>query len=370
VNRDRRQHGRAAALGVAAAVVLVVTGGCGSASSAGHADPPAVHSQRPALTAAVAAGLLAAFDRSDSAASASGNIAVLGADEAPPALDDSIAAVHRAQASHSPQPTFSHADPVFAIPGGTPSCFLAAATLHLKGDEIPEYDVSQFIQGPLGGWQLNLHVLVPSSAEPQLALIGAQPATSAAAAIPAARRQALVSQVFARTTAVAHPDFSLLASSVVLDQELGAGWTLYLQALRAAHMTVSRTLTGVQWSACAARAGGSVIAFLTIEAADTIRPLPGGSGVAELTAQDPDMIGIGQRTTVRGSSISVSRVEEFLLSVPVSADAPAQILGLVDAPVSVSTVPADPSSASTVPADPSSASTVPAGTPSAKATAP
>jgi hypothetical protein len=339
---NREQGRRCAATLCAAALLLVAACGAdppghdpaGPASS-GPASPADPVSSARELTVGQATQVLAAFDRSDSAASVSGNITALRADEAAPALDDSLAAVYRARASHAKQAPYNHADPVFAIPAGNPGCLLAAATLRSGGGEIPENDVSQFTRGPSGTWKLDLHVLVGPSTGPELASIGAQPATLTATAIGAARRQALVSQLFARTTATPHPDLSLVASSVVLDQQLGMGWTLYRQGLRAGHMALSREMTGSQWSACAARAGSSLVAFVTIDATDTITPLPGGPPTAELTTQDPDLIGLGRHTAVRGASIKISRVEEFLLSVPAAASAPAAVLGLIDAPVSL-----------------------------------
>jgi hypothetical protein len=68
-------------------------------------------------------------------------------------------------------------------------------------------------------------------------------------------------------------------------------------------------------------------------ATDTNRPLPGGPKVVELTQQDPDLAAVGRTTPVRGASIMVSRIEEFLLSIPPSG--PAVVLGLIDAPVAV-----------------------------------
>jgi hypothetical protein len=328
VNR-KRSRCHAAVLG-AAAVVLVAACGGPPGNSAGSSDPPR---QAPELTRAQAARILAAFDRSDSAASVAENIGALRDDETAWALDDSIAAVRRAQSSHARQAPYSHADPVFAIPPGDPGCFLVAATLRSQGSEVPQYDVSQFTRDPAGTWKLNMHALVGQPAEPELALAGESPATSSAAAISAARRAALVSQIFARTTGTRRPDLSLVSSSAVLDQQLGMGWTMYQQGLRVARMTVSRTLTASQWSACAARAGGSVIAFVTLGVTDTIRPLPGGPKVVELTPQDPDLAALGRAAPVRGASIMVSRVEEFLLSVPPSG--PAAVLGLIDAPVAI-----------------------------------
>jgi hypothetical protein len=328
-----RDRGRQWAAAIGAAALAATAAGCGSAP-ARHADPlgPA-----PELATAQATHILAAFDASDSAASTAGDIAVLRTDEEPPALDDSIAAIHRAQASHTKQAPYSHSDPVFAIPGGDPGCFLVAASLRSVGDELAQYDVSQFVTGPSGHWQLDLHVLVGQSAVPELATIGSRPAVLTLAALGAARRQALTAQIFARTTATAHPDLSLVASSVVLDQELGNGWKIYLQELGAGHLTVSRTLTGSQWSKCAAQADGSVITFLTLYATDTVRSLPGGPAAAELSPQDPDLIGVGQHTAVAGASIRVSRTEEFLLSVPASG--PVTVLGLIDAPISITVTP-------------------------------
>jgi hypothetical protein len=325
MDRDRGRY-RAVAIASALAAALV---GCGTAP-AGHADP---RGPAPELTTAQAARILAAFDASDSAASTAGDIAALRSDEQAPALDDSIAAVNRARASHAKQAPYSHSDPVFAIPRGDLGCFLVAATLRSAGDELAQYDVSQFVTGPSGHWRLDLHVLVAQSALPELAVIGSSPAVPTTGALSAPRRQALAAQIFARTTATAHPDLSLVASSVGLDQELAYGWKIYAQELKAAHLTVSRTLTGSQWSRCAAQADGSVVTFLTLYATDTVRPLPGGPATATLAPQDPDMMGVGQRTAVAGASITVSRTEEFLLSVPPSG--PAMVLGLIDAPISI-----------------------------------
>lgn len=328
------RHGRGFAVAsFAAALLLAAAAGCGSTDLATKGTA-AKQAPKLELSVAQAAAVLAAFDQADSAASTAGDVAALRKTEAAPSLDDSVAAVHRALASHAKQAPFSHTSPVFAIPAGDPGCFLVAASLKSKGDEVASFDLSEFAQAQ-AGWALDMHVIVGQSAEPELASIGARPATLTDAAISVQRRQAIASQIFARTTGTPHPDTAVVASSVVLDQQLGAGWKFYLQSMNAAHMTVRRTMTSSAWSECAAQAGSSTIAFLTIYATDTVTPLAGGPADAVLSPKDPDLIGVGHAGAVTGKSIMVQRVEEFALSVPAAAGAPAVVLGLVDAPISV-----------------------------------
>ena len=81
------------------------------------------------------AAVLAAFDKADSAASATGDLQALRRQETGPSLDVSTAAVHTAAANDRTQPPFKHTAAEFAVPDGTPGCFLAEATLTLSGDE-------------------------------------------------------------------------------------------------------------------------------------------------------------------------------------------------------------------------------------------
>lgn len=319
---------RRIAVALCAAFPLLLAA-CGAAPPH-RADP---HAQARELTVRQAGRVLAAFDQADSAASTSANVAALRTQEVPPALDDSLAAIHRARANHAAQPPYWHSAPVFAIPARGTDCFLVAATLHVRSDPAVQYDVSEFVRTG-AAWRLKLHVLVGQSAQPELGAIGARSAVLTSAVVSAARRGAITSQIFARTTATRHPDHALVAASVVLDQELAVGWIYYRKQLAAEGMTVTRAMTGSAWSACAGRVRGAVIGFLTIYATDTVTPLP-GRGQARLLPSDPDLIGVGRTTPVHGAAIDVHRVEEFLLAIPDSATSPVVVLGLVDAPISV-----------------------------------
>ena len=70
----------------------------------------------------------------------------------------------RAAYNQRTQPSFQHINPVFAVPPGDPTCFLATATLRLTGSELAPTDVSQFVRGADGQWKLshNVQVTQPS----------------------------------------------------------------------------------------------------------------------------------------------------------------------------------------------------------------
>jgi hypothetical protein len=309
--------------------VAAVTACGGSPRDPGPATPVA----DTTFTTQHAATVLAQFDRADSAASSAGDIQALQATETAPVLDTSIAAIHRSQAQHQQQRPFQHLQPVFAI---APSCFLATANLKSTGNELTRTDVSEFVHGTDGTWKLSLNVQVGQDAVTTVRAIGGQSARGSDQAIPAARRTALQNEVFSRTTGSAAANDSVLAPSVLLDQQFAAGWHVYQQQLAGAGMTVHRALVSADWSRCAATVPGGTMAFLTLNMTDTITALPGGPADVTLGAQSPDLISVGRHTAISGRTVVTSRIENFLLLVPDGTGIGASLLGLDDAPLAVS----------------------------------
>jgi len=282
-----------------------------------------------AFTATSAAVVLAAFDQADSAASSTGDITALKAQEVSPSLDASVASVNRAQAQGSRQRPFQHVDPVFSIPPGDPSCFLAAATLKIAGEELTRVDISHFVRQTAGGWKLSHQVLVAPDAVTAVRAIGRTPGSVEAVV---AGRDAVAQQIFERTIAGV-PDLTIVGTSPALDNQLAAGWGIYSKQLDAAGISVKRVLDGADWSTCSAITPAGVVTFLTLRVTDTIAPKPGGPAVATLGPQSPDLMATGRRTPVSGKRITVVRVEVFALLQP--AQGPASVLGLSDSPVTV-----------------------------------
>jgi hypothetical protein len=296
---------------------------------AGPAGEPA-SAGTPAARPPAFASVLATFDEADSAASAGGNIERLTAQETSPSLPFSVAAVHRAQITGRSQPAFHHTDPVFATPREELPCFLVTANLRLTGEEISPVDVSHFLKGPDGSWRLSHNVQVSPDLAPVAWSIAGATAGPGSALLPEAQRSALVAELFSRT--IAAGDGKLVAPSRVLDQQLAAGWSIYRQQMSAAGVTVARTMTGSEWSACAAPANGGVLTFLTLYATDRLTPDKEGGRVT-LPADSPDVTATGHRKAVSGQSLTVSRLEVFLLLVPPTGAA--SVLGLLDTATSV-----------------------------------
>lgn len=323
--------GRAGCLrfAVAVAVAVLVVAGCGRSVVDSAGAGPATAGT---FNASAAGAVLAAFDHADSVASSGGDLSALAAQEASPVLHASVASVNRAKAAGRTQPAFRHLDPVFAIPAGTPSCFLTVATLSTAGAELTRTDVSQFVRSADDAWKLSHNVQIGSAQAPAIRALGGRPAVTSTGAIDNERRARLSAEVFNRTIAAGAPDVSVLATSVLLDQQFAAGWRVYQQQMSAAGMSVARTLVAADWSACAVTLDQGTLTFLTLTVTDTVRARQGGP--ARLDPHSPDLVGLG-RQAATGSTIAVSRVEVILLLVP--AGAPATLLGLNDAPTDLTT---------------------------------
>ncbi|WP_433794311.1 hypothetical protein [Actinoplanes sp. CA-252034] len=297
---------------------------------AGCADPgtePAAARPEPAGPSAAGfdpAAVLAEFDTADSAASKAGDGEKLAVWETGPALQNSLAGVKRARLSKRVLPGFKHQDAVFAV---SESCFVTAARMAVDGEDRPRADAGHFVRSADGRWQLSHHVMVSDE------LVAATGAFRRATAHPtdelldAARRTALTGEVFNRS--IAGPaDTTVLARSAVLDDQLAAGWSIYTQQMEAASMRVDRRLTASEWAPCAAKADDGVVGFLTLNVVDTIVSTRDGAD-AVLAPPAPDLLATGRTTAVKAHTITVSRVEVFLVKAP--QDGPATVLGLTDA---------------------------------------
>ncbi|MDI6105350.1 hypothetical protein QLQ12_42895 [Actinoplanes sp. NEAU-A12] len=311
-------------MAIPAAFFLAVAG------CAGPATEPAA--SRPEAAQASAAGfdpaaVLAEFDQGDSAASKSGDGEKLAVWETGPALQNSLAAVKRARLSQRVSPGFRHQDPVFAV-ADPADCFVAAAKLAVDSEDRPRADVSHFVRADGGRWQLSHHVMV---ADPLMAAAGIFTRATGRPTgemLDAARRTALTGEVFTRS--IGGPaDTTVLARSAVLDDQLAAGWSIYTQQMEGAGMKVDRRLTASEWAPCAAKADDGIVAFLTLNVVDTIVSTKDGAD-AVLAPPAPDLLATGRTEAVRAHTITVSRVEVFLLKVPPSG-APATVAGLTDA---------------------------------------
>ncbi|SCG66009.1 hypothetical protein GA0074704_4162 [Micromonospora siamensis] len=312
---------------VATAATLLALAGCGG-------QPVDAATPAPDTSAAFgverAALVLTAFDQADSAASVAGDIEALRTQEAPPSLNLSIAAVRRATHNQRPQPAFQHVNPVFAVPPGDPTCFLATATLRLTGAELAPTDVSQFALGPDGQWKLSHNVQVSQPALVAVRSIGGRPATPGGTALDETSRRALAAEVFARSIGSTTSNRSLVASSPLLDNQFAGGWEIYGQQLAGFGAAVKRTMDRAEWSDCAVTVPAGTLTFLTVHATDTLSPAPGGPATVSMTPQSPDLIATGQRTALSGKAIRVTRVQTFLLLVPTQT-AGTTVLGLNDA---------------------------------------
>ncbi|MEH0932299.1 hypothetical protein [Micromonospora sp. CPCC 205558] len=315
----------------AATVALLVLTGCGGEPV--DAATPAPHGSA-AFGRDRAALVLTAFDQADSAASVAGDVEALRAQEVSPSLDLSIAAVRRAEYNQRAQPSFQHINPVFAVPPGEPSCFLATATLRLTGSELAPTDVSQFVRGADGQWKLSHNVQVTQPSLVVARSIDGRPATAGGAAVDETSRRALAAEVFARSIGSTTGNRSLIASSPLLDGQFAGGWEVYGQQLAGAGAAVQRTMDSAQWSDCAVAVPTGTLTFLTIHATDTLRPAPGGPATVRLEPQSPDLIATGHRTAASGKSIRVTRVETFALLVPTQAVG-TSVLGLNDTALTV-----------------------------------
>ncbi|MFF0153768.1 hypothetical protein [Micromonospora sp. NPDC005203] len=315
----------------AATVALLVLTGCGG-------EPVDAATPAPEGSATFgrdrAALVLTAFDQADSAASVAGDVEALRAQEVPPALDLSIAAVRRATYHQRTQPSFQHINPAFALPPGDPACFLVTATLRLTGSELAPTDVSQFVRGADGQWKLSHNVQVSQPSLVAARSIDGRPATAGGTALDETSRRALAAEVFARSIGSTTGNRSLVASSPLLDGQFAGGWEVYGQQLAGAGAAVRRTMDRAEWSDCAVAVPTGTLTFLTLHATDTLSPAPGGPATVQMVPQSPDLIATGHLKAVRGQSIRVTRVETFVLLVPAQA-AGTSVLGLNDTALTV-----------------------------------
>ncbi|GAA1762830.1 hypothetical protein GCM10009681_37390 [Luedemannella helvata] len=315
-----------------AVVLAVLAAGCGKGDPA---DAAPAGQAPPGLPIAAAEAILAAFDQADSAASSATDPDGLKAQEVPPSLDISLAAANRARFAKRTPPAFRHTDPGFAIPSGDASCFLTVASVQVTGSQLTLADVSQFVRQAGGGWKVSHNVGLSQAAVAQARTLAGQPALATAAALDEPRRQALATEVFNRSIGAESANLALLASSDLLDRQFAAGWEVYQQQLAGYQMSAKRELSGAEWSQCAARTDAGVFTFLTLRAADTVAGTGGRS--ATLAPPSPDLIGLGRTAPVTAPSITISRVQVFLLFVPSTAGQPATLLGLGDAPTAINT---------------------------------
>lgn len=331
VRSPRAVAGPVPATPFAAVVALLLLAGCGG-------EPVDAAAPAPVESAAFgpdrAALVLTAFDQADSAASVAGDVEALRTQEIPPALDLSIAAVRRAAYHKRPQPSFQHINPVFAVPAGEATCFLATATLRLAGSELAPTDVSQFVLDTDGQWKLSHNVQIIQPALVTARSIGSQPTTSGGAALDETSRKAVAAEVFARSIGSTTGNRSVVESSPLLDGQFAGGWEVYGQQLAEVGAQVQRTLDRAEWSDCAVTLPTGTLTFLTIHATDTLRPAPGGPATVRMVPQRPDLIATGHRTAVRGKTIRVTRVETFLLLVPAQTVG-TSVLGLNDTALTV-----------------------------------
>ncbi len=322
----------AAVLG--AAVVGALLAGCGSepTANAGRAGAGAAP-QGSGFDAAAAAAVFTKFDEVNSAAAVAGDVDALAQQELRPSLDISVAAARSAKAKNRVQPGFQHVDPVFAIPQGEPSCFVAEATLRVSGGELTRQDVSHFTRGADGTWRISHNVLLSKDVPAGSLKLGQQPAKPSDQAVPAERRTALADEVFARTIGTAAAGQSQILPNRQLDQQLAAGWAVYQQQLGQQGVQVTRTLRGAQWSPCAAVTAQGAVLFVALDVMDTLSPAPGGPATVTLPAGSHDLLSVGRTDAATGTRIDVPRTETFLMLVPDAG--PATVLGLNDAATDV-----------------------------------
>jgi hypothetical protein len=334
MTRTTRSGWRCGGLSIAVLLALAGLSGCGGAEASGAGTPAP---DATGFTAAAAGEVLGTFDRVDSAASSAGDLTALATLETNPALNASVASVHRAKAGNRSQPPFQHRDPTFAIPSAAPSCFLAVATIASTGSELTRTDVSQFVRFDDGAWKLSHNIQIGAADAQAVRALGGRPAVAATSAVDETRRLALATEIFARTTATQTPDTSLVTTSTLLDQQFAAGFRIYRQQMATAGMAVDRSSGGADWSSCALSGDAGTVAFLTLHVTDTIRPTPGGPARATLSAQSPDVIGLGLREAATGTLITVTRVQVVLILIPPAG--PATVLGLSDAPTALTASP-------------------------------
>jgi len=319
------------AAGLAAAAVLLA--GCGAEPAADASGPGGGGPAVQAFDAAAATGVLAKFDEVNSAATVAGDLVALGQQEVRPSLDISLAAARSTKAKGRAQPGFQHADPVFAIPQGDPTCFVAEATLRVSGGELTRQDVSHFTRGTDGTWRISHNVLLSKDVPAGSLKLGQQPGVLGDQAVAADRRTALADEVFARTIGATATGPSQILPNRQLDQQLAAGWSVYQQQLGQQGMQVTRTLLGAQWSTCAAASPQGTVLFVALDVLDTLAPAPGGPATVTLPAGSPDLLSVGRTDAATGARVEVPRTETFLLLVPDSG--PSTVLGLNDAATEV-----------------------------------
>ena len=318
-------------------VVSAVSSLAACASSAAGAHGARTTASTPAANTAELASVLTAFDAADSAASSSGDIRALRTSETSAQLQISIAAVRHNRLTGAKQAAFHHVNPVFSA-NRAGSCFLASATLWTGTAEVGQPDVSEFVRsgGAGGTWRIAANIQISRQAQLGLRSMSSL-ATPATSSPQSGRLAAVAAQLYERSTG-ASTDTSEIASSTLLDGQFAAGWRIYRQALAKAGMAVSRTLQSATWSPCATQVDGRTVTFLTVRATDTVRPVNGSTRPVGLPAGSPDLQGLGYRSAVSGSTISIQRVQLYLVALPTAG--PGTLLGVSDAPVALSTTPA------------------------------
>lgn len=320
--------------GLSAAGCLLLAG-CGAGEADAELSPEGFEAEQ-------AENVLAEFDEGDSAATASGDPEQLRRWETEPLIDLTVAASRSAQATGEAPSAFTHVSPQFALPENPSSspCFLSTAELDVEGQGIASRNVMHFVADGKSNterpsdWLASHAVVVADDVTPALLDLTDATVVDVAETIDAERLGAIEAGVYGRSIGepVGNGGEAAVAESVVLDGRLAQGVSVYKQELEAQGAQFERELTDSSWSSCGAQSDAGLIAFLDLEATDTLMAAEGDT--VQLPMDSPDAAATGQTEPLTGAQIEVERRQLFLLLIPDEENAQAVVLGLNDAATS------------------------------------
>lgn len=317
-------------------VCLLPLAGCGSSTPA-----DATSASPPIVSTAEAADVLTAYDIGNNRVNSATDPAGLATIETNPLRTASEAELKVKKLLKQPIPLITSTDPRFMIPaasGGDGLRWFVSTSTRLRGDVVTKSQTyTVFLQKDKASPWLAAYSLTPSDemSVPAVAGNGASAATAVTdfddLALPPGK---LARRIFTHySKEIAGKD--AFGKSAVLDDQLGNGYKVALQVLRARGSRLVRTLSANKSSALALRTtDGGVLLFSTSTVIDVLEPLQRGR--VSLSAGSNEAALAGEPAGASAHKFTITRQQNFLTYIPTKAShEPVTVLAYTDFPISV-----------------------------------
>ncbi|MET9588149.1 hypothetical protein ABZY10_34735 [Streptomyces sp. NPDC006539] len=292
---------------------LAVTA-CGTQTSSVGAAPPTT----PGMTQNQALDAVRAYDRANNAANAHLDAAALPGIEVPPLLTADQAWMTITRQLHQTVPEINSTSPSFYLPAVTtsPTWFLAVSTRTRSGVPGPQPTYSIYVRSRPGApWKV-AYSLTPSGEVPDLQVDAKRvaPTVTGSAGLVIAPGQ-LGKAILAHYVQGLDGKDSF-SHSAALDEQLGNGYSLGVQALKEKGTNLSRVLGKSNFTTYSLRTSdGGVLAFTANTVTDSLVSTKSG-GIVSLRAGSNDAALFGKPQGATAKKFSITRIESFLTYIP------------------------------------------------------